>query len=41
VTTDDIPRYEVPMSTPRLFRTTWGRVTDGAVPRCHDLEETR
>ncbi len=30
-----------PMTLPRLFRTAWGRVTDGDVPRYHDLEETR
>ncbi|BCY07147.1 hypothetical protein [Actinoplanes sp. L3-i22] len=30
-----------PTPVPRLFRTAWARVTDGDVPRFHDLEETR
>ncbi|WP_436521034.1 hypothetical protein [Actinoplanes sp. HUAS TT8] len=30
-----------PLPVPRLFRTAWGRVTDGDAPRYHDLEETR
>ncbi|GAA2674998.1 hypothetical protein [Actinoplanes palleronii] len=30
-----------PMSVPRLFATAWGRVTDGDLPRYHDLKETR
>ncbi|GLW27514.1 hypothetical protein [Actinoplanes regularis] len=28
-------------SLPLLFRTAWGRITDGDVPRYHDLEENR
>lgn len=33
--------HEAPQPVPQMFRTAWGRVTEGDVPRYHDLEENR